>query len=517
MASYDVIVVGGGNAAFAAAVSARENGAKKVLVLEKAPQEKRGGNTHFSGAIFRFYFDKVSDLDRFVPDAEAEYPGFRQDLPLYPKEAFREDLMRVTQGRSDPELSKILIDNSYDTTCWLQDVGKHHFELALSVMGIRVGDKIKWPKGAIVRTVHEGVGLSKTWFKTAEKMGIEVRYETGAEDLIRNSAGRVTGVVASGVKGIQKLSAKAVVLACGGFETNPAWRRHYLGDPWDHAKVRGSNFNYGDGLRMALDIGAMPFGHWGGCHATPIVATAPDYGVQNLTDKTNRLSYPYGVMINVEGKRWIDEAADFQSFTYAKYGGLILKQTRSLIYQLFDAKVMHLLEPRYSTSEPFRSNTLEGLVKQLDTDHAQAMQTLSEYNAACEHGGPFDPTVLDQLHTEGISPQKTNWAQKLDKPSYVAWPVTSGITFTFGGLKINDKAQVIATNWKPIAGLYTCGEMVGGLFHYNYPLGTGLMSGAVFGRIAGKSAAAAAGGGRKPAAKKKAAQKSPTRKAAQRR
>jgi len=126
--------------------------------------------------------------------------------------------------------------------------------------------------------------------------------------------------------------------------------------------------------------------------------------------------------------------------------------------------------------------------------------------------------VLDQLHTEGISPQKTNWAQKLDKPPYVAWPVTGGITFTFGGLKINDKAQVIATNWKPIAGLYTCGEMVGGLFHYNYPLGTGLMSGAVFGRIAGKSAAAAAaGGGRKPAAKKKAAQKSPTRKAAQRR
>ncbi len=494
MSKYDVIVVGGGNAAFAAAVSAKENGAKKVLVLEKAPKEKRGGNTHFSGAIFRFYFDKVSDLDRFVPDAEEQFPGFRQDLPMYPKEAFREDLMRVTQGRSDPELSKILIDHSYDTTCWLQDVGKHHFELALSVMGIRVGDKVKWPKGAIVRTVHEGVGLSKTWFQTAEKMGIEIRYETGAENLIRNGAGRVTGVVASGVKGIQKLSAKAVVLACGGFETNPAWRRHYLGDPWDHAKVRGSNFNYGDGLRMALDIGAMPYGHWGGCHATPIVATAPDYGVQSMTDKTNRLSYPYGVMINVEGKRWIDEAVDFQSFTYAKYGGLILKQTRSLIYQIFDAKVMHLLEPRYSTSEPFRSNTLEGLVKQLDTAHAQAMKTLNEYNAACEHGGPFNPAVLDKLHTEGIEPPKTNWAQKLDKPPYVAWPVTGGITFTFGGLKINDKAQVIATNWKPIPGLYTCGEMVGGLFHYNYPLGTGLMSGAVFGRIAGRSAASEAGG-----------------------
>ena len=516
MATYDVIVVGGGNAAFAAAVSAKEHGAKKVLVLEKAPREKRGGNTHFSGAIFRFSFDQVSDLDRFVPDAEEQFPGFRQDLPLYPREAFREDLMRVTQGRSDPELSKILIDHSYDTTCWLQDVGKHHFELALSVMGIRVGDKVKWPKGAIVRTVHEGVGLCKTWFETAAKMGIEIRYETGAENLIRDRTGRVAGVVASGVNGIQKLAAKAVVLACGGFETNPAWRRHYLGDPWDHAKVRGSNFNFGDGLRMALDIGAMPYGHWGGCHATPIVATAPDYGVQSLTDKTNRLSYPYGVMINVEGKRWIDEAVDFQSFTYAQYGGLILKQPRSLIFQIFDAKVMHLLEPRYSTSEPFKSNTLEGLVKQLDTDHAQALKTLKEYNAACEHGGPFNPAVLDKLHTEGIAPPKTNWAQKLDKPPYVAWPVTGGITFTFGGLKINEQCQVVATNWKPIPGLYTCGEMVGGLFHYNYPLGTGLMSGAVFGRIAGKNAAEEAGG-KKPAARKSAGRKIAKKKVAKRR
>ena len=524
--SYDVIVVGGGNAAFVAAVSAKENGAQRVLVLEKAPQEKRGGNTHFSGAIFRHVFNSVEELDRFVPDAEEQYPGFRKELPLYPKEAFRADLMRVTQGRSDPELSQILIDNSYDTTCWLQDVGKHHFELAKSVMGIRVGDKIKWPKGAIIRTVHEGVGLSKTWFATAGKMGIEIRYETGAERLTRDASGRVNGVVTSGARGMETLSAKAVILACGGFETNPAWRRHYLGDPWDHAKVRGSNFNYGDGLRMALEIGAMPFGHWGGCHATPIVASAPDYGVQHLTDKTNRLSYPYGVMINVEGKRWIDEAVDFQSFTYAKYGGLILKQTRSLVYQIFDAKAMHLLEPRYSTSEPYRADTLEELVAQLDVDKAQAMKTLNEYNAACERGGPFNPAALDGLHTEGIEPPKSNWAQKLDKPPFVSWAVTGGITFTFGGVKINDRAQVVATNWKPIPGLYTCGEMVGGLFHYNYPLGTGLMSGAVFGRIAGRNAAAEAralgssrGAAKKPAVKKAAvkkavAKKSPAKKAA---
>ena len=489
MSNFDVIVVGGGNAAFAAAVSAQENGAKRVVVLEKAPKAQRGGNTHFSGAVFRHIYNDVRELDRFVPDAEQKYPGFHAGVQPYPIAAFREDLMRVTDGRSDPELSKILIEQSYDAMCWLQESGRMKFELAHSVMGIRVGTKMKWPTGAIVRTVHEGVGLSATWFKTAEQLGIEIRYDACVMRLAQSDTGRISGVVVRTPEGIRTLTAKSVVLGCGGFETNPEWRLRYLGSPWDHAKVRGSNFNYGDGLKMALDIGAMPWGHWGGCHATPINAEAPDYGRRDLTDKTNRLSYSYGVMLNVEGKRWIDEGADFNSYTYAKYGGLILKQPRSLVYQIFDSKVLDMLEPRYSTSEPFKSDTLEGLVKQLKLDHRQALKALNEYNAAAGRGGPFNAAVLDHMHTEGIEPAKTNWAQKLDTPPYVSYPVTGGITFTFGGIKVTKDAQVVASDWKPIAGLYACGEMVGGLFHYNYPLGTGLMSGAVFGRIAGRSAA----------------------------
>jgi tricarballylate dehydrogenase len=486
---YDVIVVGGGNAACAAAVSAKENGANRVVLLEKAPKEQRGGNTHFSGAILRFVFNEVEELDRFVPDAEKEYPGFHAGVPKYPKEAFREDLMRVTQGKSDPELADLLIDASYDTTCWMQDVGKHEFELARSVMGIKVGNTYKWPRGAIVRTVHEGVGLSATWFQTVEAMGIEIEYDAHVLQLIQNDDGAIGGVLVRLPEGLKRLEAKAVVLACGGFETNPEWRTRYLGQEWGHAKVRGSNFNYGDGLKMALDVGAMPWGHWGGCHATPIVTEAPDYGKREMTDKTNRLSYLYGVMINTEGRRWIDEGADMNAFTYAKYGGLILKQPNGKVFQIFDSKVLDLLEPRYKTSEPYKSDTLEGLVKQLDVNQAQAMKTLKEYNEACDRGGPFNPAVLDHLHTEGIDPPKTNWAQKLDTPPYYSWGVTGGITFTFGGVKVNREAQVISSGWKPIKGLYAAGEMVGGLFHYNYALGTGLMSGAVFGRIAGRSAA----------------------------
>ncbi len=486
---YDVIVVGGGNAACAAAVSAKENGAKRVLLLEKAPRDQRGGNTHFSGAIFRFVFNEIEQLDRFIPGAEAEFPGFHKGVPQYPKAAFLEDLMRVTEGRTDPELSKILIDASYDTTCWMQQVGKHEFELARSVMGIKVGNEYKWPRGAIVRTVHEGVGLSSTWFKTVEGMGIDIQYEAHVLELTQSTSGRVNGVVVRSTKGLETLECKAVILACGGFETNPEWRTRYLGQEWGHAKVRGSNFNYGDGLKMALDVGAMPWGHWGGCHATPIVAEAPDYGVRKLTDKTNRLSYPYGVMINAEGKRWVNEGEDFNAFTYAKFGGLILKQTGGKVCQIFDSKVVDMLEPRYKTSEPLRSDTLEGLVKQLPVDQEQALKTLNEYNQAAGHGKAFNPAILDGLHTEGIEPAKSNWAQKLDTPPYLCWTVTGGITFTFGGVKINKEAQIISTGWKPIEGLYAAGEMVGGLFHYNYPLGTGLMSGAVFGRIAGRAAA----------------------------
>ncbi len=492
MSNYDVIVVGAGNAAFAAAVSARENGAARVAVLEKASKAMRGGNTFFSGAILRFSYDDVSQLDRFVPDAEEKYPGFHAGVETYTKDNFRDDLMGVTQGRSDPELSKLMIDSSYDTVCWLQETGKMQFELAISVSGVRVGNQVKWPKGAIVRVEHEGIGLSTTWFKTAASMGIDVLYDCGARSLTQDASGRVTGVVVKDPSGIKTLSAKAVVLACGGFETNPAWRRRYLGDPWEHAKVRGSSFNYGDGLKMAMDIGAMPWGHWGGCHATPINAEAADYGDRKFTDKTNRLSYPYGVLINIEGKRWVDEGENFNSYTYAKYGGSILKQPGSLAYQIFDSKVLGLLEPRYSTSEPLKSDTLEGLVKQLKVDQGRAMQTLDEYNGAAGHGGAFNAAILDGVHTDGIVPPKSNWAQKLDTPPYVAYPVTGGITFTFGGLRINSNAQVVATDWKPIDGLYTCGEMVGGLFHYNYPLGTGLVSGLVFGRIAGRSAAQAA-------------------------
>src|SRR5215471_16262158 len=487
MPDYDVIVVGAGNAVLAAAVSAREQGAQRVVALEKAPEELRGGNTHYSGGLLRFAYDRSEELVPIVPDAERQIANFFRDVEPYPADRFLQDLMRVTEGRTDPALAETLIGRSYETVRWMAGQGIT-MEPALSLSGVRVGDRIKWSPGAVIRARHEGVGLSKSWFEIAQKRGVEIRYNTSAIRLVQDQRGRVTGVGIQNADGFGELSGRAVVLGCGGFEANPEWRARYLGRPWDHAKVRGTRYNTGDGLRMALAIGALPHGQWTGCHSTPIDADAPPHGDRKLTDKTNRLSYPYGVLVNAQGRRFFDKGEDFQFYTYAKLGGIILNQPGGVAYQIFDSKVTALLEGRYRTGQPFVADTLDALVDKLPIDRSACRRTLDDYDAAVG-GGAFDPSSRDGVATKGLVPEKSNWAQRLDTPPFCAYPVTGGITFTFGGVRVNDRAQVISTSWAPIPGLYACGEMVGGLFHTNYPGGTGLMSGAVFGRLAGTNAA----------------------------
>jgi tricarballylate dehydrogenase len=486
MAAYDVIVIGAGNAALAAAVAAREAGAQRVLVLEKAAEELRGGNTHYSGGLLRIAFDNVEEILRLVPQART-LPGFVEGIEPYPAAAFHADLRRMTANRTDPELAETLVGNSYATATWMAGAGIR-FEPAISLGAVRVAGAIKWPKGAIVRAVHEGVGLSRMWFTIAQRKSVEVCYRSAGLRLLQDQRGQVCGVVVRDPDGIREIPARAVVLGCGGFEANAAWRAQYLGRPWDSAKVRGTKYNQGDGLRMALEIGALPWGQWSGCHATPIDAAAPAFGDRGLTDKTNRLSYPYGLMLNRLGERFVDEGEDQALFTYAKFGGATLQQPGGVAWQIFDAKVTSLLEPRYATSQPIVADRLDELIRRLDLDHESAHRTLDEFNSAAGQGH-FNPGERDALATRGLRLAKSNWAQKIDAPPFCAYPVTGGITFSFGGLKVNADAQVLATDWEPIPRLYACGEMVGGLFHHNYPGGSGLMSGAIFGRIAGTSAA----------------------------
>ena len=394
MPDFDVIVVGAGNAALAAANSAREEGADRVVVLEKAPEPERGGNTYFSGGLLRIAFGAPRALEPLLPDIEDRLPGFFDNVEPYTQEDFLSDLRRVTADRADPTLARILIGNSYDTIRWMHETGGIPMEAAVALAGIRVGNRVKFQKGAIVRARQEGVGLSRHWFTRTQSNGIEIRYETGALDLVQDRRGRIAAVRARTPDGIEELSAGAVVLACGGFEANAEWRARYLGAPWDHAKVRGTAHNQGDGLRMALEAGALPRGQWSGRHSTPISNEWPDFADRKRTDKSNRLSYPFAVMLNRAGRRFVDEGEDLGLYTYAKYGGDILRQPGSLAWQIFDRKTVHLLEPRYRTSDPITSDTLEGLVAQLDIDdREQALRTLEAYNeAACDPAG-FDPNL----------------------------------------------------------------------------------------------------------------------------
>jgi tricarballylate dehydrogenase len=491
MYDYDVIVIGAGNAALAAAVSARENGADKVLVLEKAPRAMRGGNTHWSGGVLRFAFDDPQEISPLLPGVENDYEDFFAGVVPYPKNRYLEDLRRVTSGRTDAELANILVSNSKDTVFWMHRNGVK-MEPALGVAGVKRGNVVVWPPGLIVRAAHEGVGLSTAWFATAERVGVEIRYESAAIELIVDRRGRIVGVKVRDNDGIREITGRAIVLGCGGFEANVQMRTQHIGPLVGAAKVRGTPHNQGDGLRMALAIGALPWGQWSGCHATPISADWGEFAPRALTDRSNRLSYLYGVMLNRQGLRFLDEGEDTNLYTYAKFGRAILAQPGAKAWQIFDQKVVHLLEPRYATSRPLTTDTLEELVEQLDIDDKrQAVKTLHQFNAAARNADEgFDPSRKDGMSTRGLTPEKTNWGIRLDAPPFHAYSATGGITFTFGGVKVNERTQVMGTDWRPLKGLYACGEMIGGLFYDNYPAGTGLVSGATFGRIAGRNAAA---------------------------
>jgi tricarballylate dehydrogenase len=291
------------------------------------------------------------------------------------------------------------------------------------------------------------------------------------------------------------VAAKSVVLACGGFQANAEWRTRYLGPGWDLAKVRGTRFNTGEGIRMALDVGASPSGNWSGCHAVGWERNAPEFGDLAVGDAFQKHSYPFGIMLNAHGQRFVDEGADFRNYTYAKYGRVILAQPGQFAWQVFDGQVLHLLRDEYRIREVTKvsADTLEDLVDKLEgVDAGRALAHIREFNDAVMDDVPFDPNVKDGRGTVGLAVPKSNWANRLDQPPFEAYAITCGITFTFGGVRIDTDAAVQDSDGRSIPGLFSAGEMVGGLFYFNYPGGTGLMAGAVFGRIAGTSAAQAA-------------------------
>jgi tricarballylate dehydrogenase len=479
-----VVVVGGGIAGLSAALSAREAGAD-VALLERAPRDQRGGNTRFSNSAIRAVRPGREAMLALVPDLT---PGERDrcDFTTYTAEEYLSDFVRVTGSRCDRELASTVVDHSYATLVWLRDHGVR--------FGINWDWAVAMPDGRLrvgLEARGSGAGLSDGLFACAEQRGIDIHYATRAEALAEADDG-IVGVRARVGRGQAFFGADAVVLAAGGFQADPEWRARYLGHGWDLVKVRGSRYDTGDGLRMAMLVGAAAYGNWSGCHAASWDRGAPDMNELRFNTQFKRDDFNLGIMVNGDGERFADEGEDVWGYIYAKMGASIRSQPGQIAWQVYDAKVQSLLHADYRLPNACRvaAGSLEALAtRMVGLNQRGFLATVDAFNRAVQSDVPFDHRRKDGRRTLGLAIDKSNWAQALDTPPFEAFGVTCGITFTFGGVRIDRSGRVLDVDDEPIPGLYAAGDMVGGLFYANYPGGSGLASAAVFGRLAGFAAA----------------------------
>ena len=452
---YDVLVIGGGNAALCAALTAREAGAS-VLVLESSPFEFRGGNSRHTRNL------------RYLHESGNQFL-----TGPYLEEEFFDDLMLVTKGNTDEEMARFTIRESNNVGAWM----------------IRQGCKFQ---PSMRGTLHlsrtnafflgGGKGLMNSYYAKAEELGVDILYDATVVDLAIDEGQFTSAAVELGGRP-QSIKARAVVVAAGGFQANIDWLREYWGEAADNFIIRGTPYDKGRLLRVLLDAGAQSVGDPRQCHAVAIDARAPkfDGGIVTRLDCVS-----FGIVVNRHAQRFYDEGEDFWPKRYAIWGRLVAQQPDQIAYSIIDAKSIDLFMP--SVFPPIEANTIEDLAEQLELDPPALATTVNRFNAAVRPG-KFNPDELDDCVTEGLEPAKTHWARPLDTPPYYGYPLRPGITFTYLGVKVNQRAQVIFSEDNPSPNIFAAGEiMAGNILGQGYMAGFGMTIGTVFGRIAGKEA-----------------------------
>jgi tricarballylate dehydrogenase len=438
----------------------------------------------------RTAYDGVADVRRLVPSLSDEEMK-TADFGAYSPEAFYDDLGRLSGYQIDPDLAEVLSDDSLGTLIWLSAQGVRFLPM-YRTQAVSVGGRFKFFGGLVVEIVGGGAALVDRLIQRARDLGARFLFGTRAEEILMHS-GAVRGVRVRDPDGrAVVISAASVIVATGGYESNVEWRARYLGPGWDLAKSRGSRFATGEGIRMAMQIGAASFGNWSGCHAVAWDRNAPNVNDPLSPGLYSRHSYTLGIMVNSTGRRFVDEGADFRNNTYGKYGASILAQPGHTAWQVFDGKMLALLREEYRSRDVTRYTApdLPGLAHKIPGMPIDAfLHATSEFNAAVRTDKMFDPSIKDGRCTTGLTVPKSNWANVLDTPPFEAYEVGAAVTYTYGGVHISTAAEVLAISGDAIPGLFAAGGAVGGVFYGNSASGMSLTAGSVLGRIAGRGAA----------------------------
>lgn len=509
---WDVIIVGTGAAGLTAALSAATTATSprpRILLLDKAPEAWAGGNGHFTAAAYRTVHAGLPDVLPLVSNVPAALRG-KVELPAYGAGEFEADLWRVTGGRADEGLARVLVDDSLETVRWLRRVGGVDWWLSFRRQAYEVDGRWVFWGGLCLTVEGGGKGLVAGLSSAVRRAGCEVRFDAAATGLMAGKEGEVEGVTVESGGRRYRVRARSVILCAGGFEASPELRGRWLGPGWKRAHTRGTPFNTGEMLLQAAGLGAKLMGDFstGGCHSVAWDADSPaDGGDREKTNEFTKSGYPLGLMLQAEGKRFVDEGVDLRNYTYARFGRAILEQPDGIAWQIWDRAGQEWLrqeEYRDGIVRKTWADSIGQLARKLEgeglRDAAAFVETIEEYNAAvaahrAEHPeAKLNPAVRDGLSTQSSSKRlvlaKSNWATPMVEPPFMAVKVTTGITFTFGGLAIVPETAAVLREdgGGEIPGLYCAGEMVGGLFWGNYPGGSGLTAGGVFGRRAGRAA-----------------------------